>query len=174
MSDSLPFASVGTAPATTLTRVPIIDGWFTDDPHEPHLIGSKCPQCGTFVFPPRTGDCPNPACESETLEPTPMSRRGKVWSYTENRYTPPAPYVPTDPFEPYALAAVELEAEGIVVLGKVATGILAVDLKVGMEMQLELDVSHRDDEHEYMVYVWAPATPSTSVTSGASTTGGAA
>jgi hypothetical protein len=26
-------------------------------------------------------------------------------------------------------------------------------------MQLELDVLHRDDEHDYMVYVWAPATP---------------
>lgn len=142
-----------------MTRVPIIEGWFTDDVDAPHLIGSKCPLCGTFVFPPRNGDCPSPFCDSTTLDPTPLSRRGKIWSYTENRYTPPPPYVPTDPFEPYALAAVELETEGIVVLGKVATGVLAIDLKVGMEMQLELDVSHRDTDHEYMVYVWAPATP---------------
>jgi uncharacterized OB-fold protein len=147
------------APGATLSRVPIIDGWFTDDVHAPHLIGSKCPLCGTYVFPPRSGDCPSPFCDSTTLEPTPLSRRGKIWSYTENRYTPPPPYVPTDPFEPYALAAVELEAEGLVVLGKVANGILAADLQVGMEMQLELDVSHRDADHEYMVYVWAPATP---------------
>ena len=69
----------------------------------------------------------------------------------------------------YALAAVELETEGLVVLGKVATGITAADLHVGMVMQLELDTSHRDDTNEYIVYVWAPATPVTaSVTDGGS------
>ena len=142
----------------TLSRVPIIDGWFTDDIDAPTLIGSKCPLCGTYVFPPRTGDCPNPRCESTTLDPTPLSRRGRIWSYTENCYAPPPPYVAANPYEPYALAAVELADEGLVVLGRVVTGIRAADLKVGMEMQLELDVSHRDAEHEYMVYVWAPAT----------------
>jgi len=143
----------------TLSRVPIIDGWFTDDIDAPALIGAKCSQCGTFVFPPRSSDCPNPNCDSITLDPTPLSRFGRIWSYTENCYAPPLPYVAAEPYEPYALAAVELAAEGLVVLGRVATGIRAVDLKVGMEMQLELDVSHRDADHEYMVYVWAPATP---------------
>lgn len=143
----------------TLSRVPIIDGWFTDDIAAPTLIGAKCSQCGTFVFPPRSSDCPNPNCDSITLDPTPLSRFGRIWSYTENCYAPPLPYVAAEPYEPYALAAVELAAEGLVVLGRVATGIRAVDLKVGMEMQLELDVSHRDADHEYMVYVWAPATP---------------
>ena len=143
----------------TLSRVPIIDGWFTDDIDAPTLIGAKCSQCGTFVFPPRSSDCPNPNCDSITLDPTPLSRFGRIWSYTENCYAPPLPYVAAEPYEPYALAAVELAAEGLVVLGRVATGIRAVDLKVGMEMQLELDVSHRDADHEYMVYVWAPATP---------------
>jgi uncharacterized OB-fold protein len=141
----------------TFTRVPIIDGWFSTDSDEPTLIGGKCPECGTYVFPPRNGDCPNPECESTTLDTVPLSRRGRIWSYTENRYAPPPPYVASDPFEPYALAAVELEREGLVVLGRVATGVLAADLRVGMDMQLELDVSHRDDQHEYLVYVWAPA-----------------
>jgi uncharacterized OB-fold protein len=67
------------------------------------------------------------------------------------------PYVASEPYERYALAAVHLETEGMIVLGKVPTGVLASDLRVGMEMQLELDISHRDDEHEYIVYVWAPA-----------------
>jgi uncharacterized OB-fold protein len=67
--------------------------------------------------------------------------------------------VAADPFEPYALAAVELADEGIVVLGQVAKGVQASDLEVGMEMQLEIDTLHRDDEHEYLVYVWAPAAP---------------
>ena len=44
-------------------------------------------------------------------------------------------------------------------LGQVAKGVSAADLRVGMDMQLELDTLYRDDDHEYLVYVWAPATP---------------
>jgi uncharacterized OB-fold protein len=143
----------------TVTRVPAIEGWFTTDDGAPHLIGGKCSTCGTIVFPPREGACPNPDCDSDSLEPTALSRRGRVWSYTENHYAPPPPYVAAEPFEPYALAAVELDGEGIVVLGQVAKGVRASELKVGMEMQLEIDTLHRDDEHEYLVYVWAPAAP---------------
>jgi uncharacterized OB-fold protein len=143
----------------TVTRVPAVAGWFTTDPDEPRLIGGKCPQCSTIVFPPRAGACPNPDCDSDTLDPTELSRRGTIWSYTENHYAPPPPYVAAEPFEPYALAAVELTEEGIVVLGQVAKGVGADELHVGMEMQLEIDALYRDDDHEYLVYVWAPAGP---------------
>ena len=150
--------------ASTLTRVPIIDGWFSDDERAPHLIGSKCPLCGTYVFPPRNGDCPSPFCASTTLDPTPLSRRGKVWSYTENQYAPPKPFRAPDPFEPYALAAVELDAEGLVILGQVAKGVLAADLKVGMDMQVEIGTLYSDTDEDgnvvdHLVYMWAPATP---------------
>jgi len=94
---------------------------------------------------------------------TPLSRVGTVWSYTENQYAPPAPYRAAEPFEPYALAAVRLDKEGIIVLGQVPKGILAADLKVGMPMQLETDVLYREVvdgvDTEFMVYVWAPAGP---------------
>jgi uncharacterized OB-fold protein len=53
--------------------------------------------------------------------------------------------------------AVQLEKEGIIVLGQAPKGILATDLKVGMRMQLETDVLYREDGVDYMVYVWAPA-----------------
>lgn len=85
-----------------------------------------------------------------------------MWSYTENQYAPPPPYRASDPFEPYALVAVHLEKEGIIVLGQAPKGVMAVDLKVGMPMQLETDVLYRDEHDdgtvtEHMVYVWAPA-----------------
>jgi uncharacterized protein len=146
----------------TLTRVPIVDGWFTNDVDHPTLLGSQCPLCSTYVFPPRDGYCPNPGCDSPTLVSVPLSRFGRVWSYTENQYAPPPPYVAADPFEPYALAAVQLEKEGLIVLGRVPKGVMAADLKVGMLMQLELDISHSDETNEYTVYVWAPATESLS------------
>ena len=145
-------------PTSSRTAVPAVDGWFTTtDP--PKLIGGRCPACGTYVFPPRAGACPNPDCSSDELVATELSSRGRVWSYTENRYAPPPPFEACDPFEPYAIAAVELAGEGLVVLGQVAKGVLAADLRIGMEMQLELDVLRRDDEHDYLVWAWAPAAP---------------
>ena len=144
---------------TTTERVPAIDGWFTTS--EPYtLIGAKCPECTTYVFPPRSGACPNPHCEGDELEPTPLSRRGRVWSYTENHYAPPPPYVAADPFEPYALAAVELEAEGIVILGQVAKGVMGADLSIGLEVEVDLQVLYRDaDGVDHWIWTWAPAAP---------------
>ena len=139
--------------------VPAVQGWFTTpadgDTEQPHLIGAKCVECATYVFPPRATGCPNPHCASDVLEPTPLSRRGKVWSYTENQYAPPPPYPASDPFEPFAVAAVELADEGLVVLGKVVDGTLAADLKVGAEMEVTLIPHYTDDEGvERVVYAW--------------------
>ena len=136
-----------------------MEGWFTTS--EPYtLIGAKCAVCGTYVFPPRSGACPNPSCDSMDLEPTPLSRRGKVWSYTENHYAPPAPFVAPEPFEPYALAAVELEDEGLVILGQVAKGVMAADLEIGMEVEVDLQLLFTDDDgNEKWIWTWAPAAP---------------
>ena len=41
-----------------------------------------------------------------------LSRRGRLWSYTENRYAPPPPYPAGESFEPFAVAAVTLDREG--------------------------------------------------------------
>ena len=123
----------------------------------PQLIGARCTGCGTYVFPPRSSGCPNPGCSADELTAVPLSSRGRVWSYTENRYAPPPPFPASDPFEPYALAAVELADEGLIVLGQVARHVNAAELRVGMEMELDLDVLHRDGDVEHIVYVWVPA-----------------
>jgi uncharacterized OB-fold protein len=47
-----------------------------------------------------------------------LSRCGTVWWYTDNRYAPPTPYVATNPFEPYAIAAVELADEKLAIPGR--------------------------------------------------------
>ncbi|SKR75057.1 putative nucleic-acid-binding protein containing a Zn-ribbon [Mycobacteroides abscessus subsp. abscessus] len=137
-------------------QAPAIDGWFdTDESGRPHLIGGKCTHCATIVFPPRANNCPNPSCDSDVLDQVPLSSRGTVWSYTENQYAPPPPYPASDPYEPYAIAAVELSAEGIIVLGKVVTGTSAADLRVGQAMELALEPLYTDDEGvERLVYAW--------------------
>jgi uncharacterized protein len=144
-------------PVPEVTRQePAIDGWFaTDDAGVPHLNGSKCPECCTYVFPPRENNCPNPGCAHDALESVALSTRGMLWSYTENRYAPPPPYPSPDPFEPFAVAAVELADEGLIVLGKVVEGTLAADLKVGIEMELTtMPLFTDDDGVERIVYAW--------------------
>lgn len=141
-------------------QLPAINGWFaTDQSGLSHLIGGKCPQCGTYVFPPPSfsgpDNCPNPGCDGDVLERVPLSRRGTLWSYTENRYAPPPPHPAADPFEPFAVAAVQLAAEGLIVLGKVVEGTLAADLKVGIEMELTtMPLFTDDDGVERIVYAW--------------------
>lgn len=140
----------------TASPQPAIDGWFsTDNSGQAHLIGAKCPQCGTYVFPPRATGCPNPACDGDTLEQVPLSRNGALWSYTENQYAPPPPYPARDPFEPFAVAAVELADEGLIVLGKVVDGTSAADLTIGMPMELTtMPLFTDDDGVERIVYAW--------------------
>jgi uncharacterized OB-fold protein len=134
---------------------PAIEGWFTTGP-EPALLGSRCTDCGSTFFPPTAGFCRNPACAGQEFEPTALSRRGRVWSYTDAQYQPPPPYVPgTDPYEPFALAAVELP-EGIVVLGQVADGYGVADLAVGREVELVVEPLYVDESGERTVWRWKP------------------
>jgi uncharacterized OB-fold protein len=140
----------------TATAVPMIEGWFTTG-EEPALLGRRCRSCGTTAFPPTVRWCPNPACNADDLEEVALSRRGRIWSYTDARYQPPPPYVPTtDPYEPFAIAAVELGAERIVVLGQVATGYGLDDLTVGGDAELVVEPLEIVDGVERLIWRWRP------------------
>jgi uncharacterized OB-fold protein len=135
--------------------VPVIAGWFTTGP-EPHLIGSRCPACGAYAFPKQLFFCPNPACDSRELEEVELSRTGTIWSYTNNCFAPPPPYVAPEPFEPYAVAAVELAAERMTVLGQVARGVDVEALRVGMPVELVVEPLDEDGGHAHLVWKWRP------------------
>ncbi len=139
------------------TKTPAIEGWFSMDSDAPALLGTQCKSCKTYFFPKETSFCRNPSCAGSEFEEVPLSRRGKLWSFTNNCYKPPAPYVAKDPYETFAVAAVELEKEKMVVLGQVVPEVGVEDLKAGMEMELVLDTLFEDDENEYMVWKWRPA-----------------
>ena len=119
-------------------RQPALEGWFTLDNEKPHLIGNQCADCGTFYFPRARNFCKNPACNGDHFEDVQLSRTGKVWSFTNAAYQPPAPYVAADPFVPFTIAAVELEKEKMIVLGQVVAGVNPSDLEAGMDMELVL------------------------------------
>jgi uncharacterized OB-fold protein len=137
-------------------RVAAIDGWFTID-DEPVLLGNRCTTCATVYFPKASLFCPNPACEGTEFEAVPLSRFGRIWSYTDAQYQPPPPYVPLPgDYVPFAIAAVELEAEQMVVLGQVARGYGVADLSVGQRVELVVEELYADDDHDYVVYKWRP------------------
>jgi uncharacterized protein len=142
---------------TTKIRVPAIEGWFTDDPERPALLGTRCRECRSYFFPRESFLCRNPACMSREFDEVELSRRGTIWSFTSTCYQPPPPYVPTaDPFEPFTLAAVELAEERMIVMGQMVPGVEVDDLRAGMAVELVLDTLFEDDEHEHIVWKWAP------------------
>jgi len=143
--------------STQKKRVPAVKGWFESDSKEPRLLGSRCTSCGSYFFPKESFYCKNPNCQGSEFEEVPLSRTGKLWSFTNNCYKPPPPYVSPDPFVPYTIAAVELSAEKIVVLGQVVPGVSVGDLKAGMDMEMVVDKLFEDEENEYVVWKWKPA-----------------
>ena len=140
------------------THMPVVEGWFTGEGDGFRLLGTRCSACASVFFPREDTHCRNPGCPGGELEEVPLSPRGRVWSYTDSQYRPPSPYV-TDlelPWRPYALVAVELEAERLVVLGQAVPGVTVGDLAVGMDVEVVPGVLHEDAETVRTTWQWRP------------------
>lgn len=136
--------------------MPAIEGWFTTD-DEPALLGNRCTACGTVFFPKASFFCRNPACDGEEFEETKLSRRGRIWSFTDAQYQPPPPFVPRgEDHTPFAIAAVELADEQMVVMGQVADGYTVADLAVGQQVELVVEELFSADGVEHVVWKWKP------------------
>ena len=142
--------------STQKKRIPSLDGWFTMPPAEPRLIGTKCKSCGELSF-PRATSCRNPYChERGPLEDILFGQKGKLFTFSVNYYQPPPPYHSPDPFVPYANGWIQLP-EGLMVQTMLAPGYDEKTLKIGMDMELMVDVLYVDDEgNEVMSYKYKP------------------
>jgi len=138
-------------------RTAAIEGWYTLDANTPCLIGARCPACGSYFFPVQPRFCRNPSCPGAQLERADLSRTGRIWSYTNACYQPPEPYVSPEPFEPFAIAAVQLEKEHMIVLGQVIRGVGVERLRIGMQMELALERLYADACSEKLIWKWKPA-----------------
>ncbi|MFD3500836.1 Zn-ribbon domain-containing OB-fold protein [Streptomyces sp. NPDC058676] len=136
----------------------MVEGWFAGDGDDFRLLGTRCGACSSVFFPREENHCRNPGCPGGDLEAVPLSRRGRIWSYTDSRYRPPSPYVtdPELPWEPCTLIAVELEAERMVVLGQAAPGVTVAELTVGMEVEAVPGVLHEDAQTVWTTWQWRP------------------
>jgi uncharacterized OB-fold protein len=139
-------------------RVPVVEGLFREeDDGSARLQGGRCPRCGASFFPKQWSFCRNPACAGTELDDVELSTRGVLWSFTDNRYAPPPPYPAREPFEPYGVAAVELDAEQMIVLGQLVSGTDVDTLRVGQRMELAVEPLYETDEAVRTVWKWRPA-----------------
>lgn len=96
-----------------MTTRPIAAGILTDE-QPPRLIGGRDRETGRIVFPMPAG------VEGERFDVVPLSREGTIWSWTVQRFAPKSPpYAGPEPFEPFAVAYVELPEE-VIVEGRLA------------------------------------------------------
>ena len=126
---------------TSNTQIPFAEGFFTWPADDPRLIGSRCLGCDAVFF-PRGFRCPDPACPTTEVEDVEFPAVGKLASYTVVRYPPPPPFVPPDPFEPFAIAEVEFP-NGVQVIGPVPVE-AGLEFSLGTKMATEIERYYTD------------------------------
>ena len=128
--------------------LPVDAGLFASlDP--PRLLGSRCTQCATVVF-PSAQSCPR--CSRAAMAPHALADRGTVWSWTVQGFCPKPPYVePAGGFVPFPV--------GYVDLGEVIVeGHLLVDrgqLEIGTPVRLALEPVMTADGGQVVTYAFA-------------------
>lgn len=124
----------------------IAEGLFTDET-PPRLIGGKDRETGRIVFP-----CPS----TSTHEPVPLSREGKLWSYTVQRFRPKSPpYLGPDAFAPWVVAYVELPGE--VIVEARLDGVAFEDVAVGLPVRFQPGLIDLDDPASARIPAFVPA-----------------
>jgi uncharacterized OB-fold protein len=127
---------------------PVREGLFADGPDGPHLLGSRCRECGRSHF-PRQDRCPY--CSATGAEPVELSPTGTLWAFTAVNAPPPG-YLGE---VPYGFGVVELD-DGLRVITRLTEPDPA-KLSLGQPMRLVLELLHTDDEGRSVVtYAFAP------------------
>jgi uncharacterized OB-fold protein len=138
------------------TRTLVGDDVITGPSDAPRLLASRCRSCGTHVFPTQEG-CPK--CMATDGEVVELAARGRLWTWTIQGFPPKAPPYAgvADParFRPYGVGYVELPGQV-----KVETRLTVADpdaLRIGMEMELVLEVLGQDEAGDDLVtFAFAP------------------
>jgi len=118
------------------------------DEKGPYLIGGKCTSCQALFF-PKQSICPR--CTGKRIEETPLSRKGKLYTYTEVYQKPPDYGGPI----PYFIGRVLLP-EGVFVLTQLKAK--KEDLKINTGMKLVVEPIYCDQSGTEMIgYAFVPA-----------------
>lgn len=135
--------------------MPVISSSVLEESSDgPRLVGGREKVTKKIAFPLPEGG------ERDRYDRVLLSKVGKLWSYTVQRFPPKSPpyFGVTDPeaFEPFAVGYVELEGEVIV------ESILATDdyskLKIGLPMALTtVEIAAGDGGDAFKTFAFTPA-----------------
>lgn len=118
------------------------DFWTAGRDRELRIV--RCNDCGYYIHPP-SPRCPR--CLSENVEPSPVSGRGRVYTYTVNRRAwSPGLEVP------YVIAIVQLDEQPDLRLMANIVGGSVDDVAIDMPVQVEFR-----EQGEAFVPVFRPA-----------------
>ena len=121
----------------------------------PHLVGSRCDECGEVYF-PATDSCTR--CTATRMRLHDLGHRGTLWSWTIQGFLPKAPYNGGETaatFQPYGVGYVELDS-GIKVESRLTVADEA-QLQIGMPLELTLIPYRRTDDGEVHTFAFRPA-----------------
>ena len=122
----------------------------------PILVGSRCEQDGTVVFPAQAS-CPQ--CSGRSTTHTTLPSRGRLWSWTVQHFPPKAPYRgPVGAgFIPYPVGYVDLGE--VIVEARLQVADPAM-LRIEMPMQLTwLRLWIETDGRHVLTYAFEPEPP---------------
>ena len=85
---------------------------------------------------------------------TSLGGSGSLWSFTTAEYRPPPPFVAAEPYEPFVIAAVELDDSGIVVIGRAADRSSVEGIRIGQRAQLDVGVLFTADGVDQLMWEW--------------------
>ena len=134
-------------------KIPIKEGLFKlpSDGDPGYLIASKCKGCGEY-FHPKREICLN--CYGEDLEEVPLSKRGKIYTFTIAR----TKYPHTPIAVPFVTAQVELP-EKVQALSLI-TDVDPEKVQIGTEVELYFWKTGEDEQgNEVMAYAFRPVLP---------------
>ena len=126
-------------------RVPIREGIFTEDHGAGRLIGNRCTSCGQIYF-PKADFCFN--CLSKAMEEAPLSRRGKLYSYTIG-------HMPSTRFSPPFFAGMVDLPEGVRIFAplKLTDG---QTVRIGMDMEVVIEALFEENDKHVIGYKFKP------------------
>ncbi|HWC68437.1 MAG TPA: OB-fold domain-containing protein [Acidimicrobiales bacterium] len=105
----------------------------------PYLVGGRCGECDTHVFPAQRG-CPR--CGGRMADVA-LPPTGRVWSCTVQRTQPKPPYRGPAEFVPFAVGYVDL---GPVIVETRLEGRDVASWRIGDDVQLTFPPAAGDDE----------------------------
>ena len=116
------------------------------------LLGTRCSDCGATLLGSRER-CEN--CSSSNVEVKPLSKEGKVWTYTILRYPSPWPFSVPNPYTPpRPVAWVEL-TEGVRLVSQVRCQ--PEEIEIGMPVSLVVEKGWEDDNgNDVLMYHFSP------------------